>query len=102
MKAVLFPEVKKVEIKEELKALIFDSHFDSYRGIMVYIRVFNGTIKKNDIIEMIAIKKSFEILEVGIFSAIRGVLSRSGFNRVSEYFLIKSPVGRTTNIGAGL
>ncbi len=50
-----------------LRALVFDSRFDPYRGIMVYIRVFDGSIRKGDQIRFMAIDKEFEILEVGIF-----------------------------------
>jgi len=51
-----------------LQALIFDSHYDPYKGILVYIRVVSGEIKKRTVIKMMATAKNFEILEVGIFS----------------------------------
>lgn len=50
------------------KALIFDSHYDAYRGVMVYIRIVSGQLKKGDIIRLMATKKHFEVQEVGIFS----------------------------------
>lgn len=50
-----------------LRALVFDSHYDSYRGVMVYIRVMSGTIKKGTQILMMATQKKFEVLEVGVF-----------------------------------
>ena len=53
---------------DKLKALIFDSHYDPYRGILIYIRVFNGTIKKKDTIKMLSTKKEFEVTETGFFS----------------------------------
>jgi len=64
---VAIPSPKPVE-DDTLKALIFDSHYDPYRGVMVYIRVISGTIMKKTQIRFMAIDKSFEILEVGIFS----------------------------------
>ncbi|MCH9633613.1 MAG: Elongation factor 4 [Chlamydiae bacterium] len=51
-----------------LRALVFDSHFDPYRGVMVYVRVISGSLKKGTQIVMMATKKKFELLEVGIFS----------------------------------
>lgn len=50
-----------------LKALIFDSYYDSYRGVIVSIRIMDGQVKKNDRIKMMATGKSFDVDEVGIF-----------------------------------
>ena len=41
-----------------LRALVFDSHYDTYRGVMVYIRIISGEIKKGSIIKMMATDKS--------------------------------------------
>ena len=51
---------------DEIRALIFDSYFDDYRGVVLYIRVFNGQIKKNDNIFMMASKINGIALEVGV------------------------------------
>jgi GTP-binding protein LepA len=51
-----------------LRALVFDSHYDNYRGVMVYIRVISGEIRKGSLIKMMMLGKNFEILEVGIFT----------------------------------
>lgn len=51
-----------------LRALVFDSHYDIYRGVMVYIRVVSGEIKKGSQIKMLETNKNFEVLEVGIFT----------------------------------
>ncbi|MBP5245601.1 MAG: elongation factor 4 [Clostridia bacterium] len=48
-----------------LKALIFDSYYDSYRGVVVYIRVFDGSVKAGDRILMMAQKTEYEVVEVG-------------------------------------
>ncbi|QFT89916.1 Elongation factor 4 [Bacillus sp. THAF10] len=51
-----------------LKALIFDSLFDPYRGVVAYIRVVEGTVKVGDKIRMMATGKEFEVNEVGVFT----------------------------------
>ena len=48
-----------------LKALIFDSHYDPYLGVVVYIRVFDGTIKAGDRIRLMAKGTEFDVVEVG-------------------------------------
>ncbi|NOU85248.1 elongation factor 4 [Paenibacillus sp. LMG 31460] len=50
-----------------LKALIFDSHYDSYKGVIVYVRVVDGSIKAGSKIKMMATNKVFEVIEVGAF-----------------------------------
>lgn len=51
-----------------LQALVFDSHYDTYRGVMVYVRIVSGTVAKKSQIKFMSTGKSFEILEVGIFA----------------------------------
>ncbi len=51
-----------------LRALIFDSHYDTYRGVMVYIRVISGSVTKKSMVNMMFSGKAFEVLEVGIFT----------------------------------
>lgn len=50
-----------------LKALIFDSHFDSYKGAIPYLRVIDGVIKKGMDIKMMSSGKAFEVTDVGVF-----------------------------------
>lgn len=57
----------KGDILAPLKALIFDSWFDSYQGAIVYIRVFEGAISKGMKVRMMSTGKEFEVGEVGIF-----------------------------------
>ena len=50
-----------------LKALIFDSFYDAYKGVIVFMRVFDGTIKKGTKVRFMATEKEFEVVEVGVF-----------------------------------
>ena len=58
----------KGEIDSPLKALIFDSHYDDFRGVITYIRIIEGKIAKGDRIKIMSTEKEFDVLEVGIFS----------------------------------
>lgn len=49
-----------------LKALIFDSYYDAYKGVVCYVRVFEGSIKPGMEIKMMSSNKSYEVTEVGI------------------------------------
>ena len=48
------------------RALIFDSYYDDYRGVILYVRIVDGSVKKGDIIEMMATNASGVALEVGV------------------------------------
>ena len=50
-----------------LKALIFDSFYDAYKGVIVFMRIFDGTVKKGTKIKFMATEKEFETVEVGFF-----------------------------------
>lgn len=50
-----------------LKCLVFDSHFDTYKGVVVHIRVFDGTLRKGDRIKFMATGNEFDVVEVGYF-----------------------------------
>lgn len=51
-----------------LKALIFDSYYDAYKGVVAYVRVFGGTVKKGMTIKMMNTNKKFEVTEVGVMA----------------------------------
>ncbi|HEY9657027.1 MAG TPA: translation elongation factor 4, partial [Allocoleopsis sp.] len=55
-------------VKERLRALIFDSYYDPYRGVIVYFRVMDGTVKKGDRVRLMASGKEYEIDELGVLS----------------------------------
>jgi GTP-binding protein LepA len=56
----------KGDPEKPLEALIFDSVFNSFRGIFAYFRIFNGTIRKNDYVKFVATGKKYEADEIGI------------------------------------
>lgn len=58
----------KGDVAQPTRALIFDSYFDDYRGVILYVRGFDGEIKKGDTIEMLATGASGLALEVGSLS----------------------------------
>ena len=58
----------KGSIEKPLKALIFDSKYDAFKGILAYVRVFDGEVKSGDNFYLMASKTKGEVKEVGIFS----------------------------------
>ena len=72
IKDILEQVVKKVPAPKgdsnlPTKALIFDSHYDPYKGVIVYVRVMDGVIKAGSKIRFMATEKEFEVIEVGAF-----------------------------------
>ncbi|MCL2937691.1 MAG: translation elongation factor 4 [Trichodesmium sp. MAG_R02] len=55
-------------IREQLRALIFDSYYDPYRGVIVYFRVMDGTIAKGDRVRLMASRKEYDIDDLGVLS----------------------------------
>src|SRR5512141_2842879 len=51
-----------------LRALVFDSHYDSYKGVIAYVRVFEGTIKPTDTLHMFATRVDLKPVEIGVFA----------------------------------
>jgi GTP-binding protein lepA len=71
---VLEAIVKKIpapkgDKNDPLKALIFDSVYDSYRGVIVFVRIKEGSVKKGDTIQMMATGAVQDVVEVGYFGA---------------------------------
>lgn len=59
------PSPRKNET-DKLQALIFDSHFDPYLGVVLAVRIFSGTLKNGDTIKMLKTNASYEVVNVGI------------------------------------
>jgi len=51
-----------------LKALVFDSHYDSYKGVVAYVRVMEGTVQTNNIVRMMATNADVKPVEIGVFA----------------------------------
>ena len=58
----------KGDYDKPLKALIFDSYYDSYKGAVSFIRVFDGKVRAGDKVKFFATGKEFEVTEVGVFT----------------------------------
>ncbi|HHT36503.1 MAG: translation elongation factor 4 [Candidatus Wallacebacter cryptica] len=56
----------KGDPEEKLQALIFDSHYDTYRGAVAYVRIFDGALKVGDEIQMMSSGRTFEVTELGV------------------------------------
>ncbi|HIQ80807.1 MAG TPA: elongation factor 4 [Candidatus Scatavimonas merdigallinarum] len=74
IRAVLEQVVKNVpppqgDANAPLKALIFDSYYDSYKGVIIYIRVMDGTVKPGDAIKLMATGSVFTVVECGFLRA---------------------------------
>ena len=58
----------KGDLDAPLKALIFDSWYDSYQGVVILFRIIDGKIKKGDMIRLMATGKEYEVIRLGVFS----------------------------------
>ena len=56
----------KINVNAKTRALIFDSYFDSYRGVILLVKVVDGEIKLGDKIKMLATGSTFEVVELGV------------------------------------
>ena len=56
----------KINNNAPTRALIFDSHFDAYRGVIALVRVFDGKITSQDTMKMLATKDSYDVVELGV------------------------------------
>lgn len=77
----------KGDLKKPLRALIFDSYYDSYRGVVVFFRVVDGEIRKGDKIHFMNSRMEYEVLEVGVMTPKQVCLPFTTFMSViRDYF----------------
>lgn len=78
---------------QPLKALIFDSWFDSYQGVVVLFRIFDGTLHKGQTIRMFSTGKEFEVQQVGAFGPNPVYLDKMGPGEVGFLFASVKTIG---------
>ena len=82
-----------------LRALIFDSYYDIYKGVIIYVRVFDGHLKKGDTIRLMASGKEYIVTETGWFKP--GVLQQSEFLEAGEVGYIAAAIKNITDATVG-
>ncbi|HNX75735.1 MAG TPA: translation elongation factor 4 [Candidatus Rifleibacterium sp.] len=88
----------KGEPKQTLRALVFDANYDSYKGVIVYCRVVDGTLKARDRIKFMATEASFEIIETGVFTPKPVVIDELATGQVGFFHATIKEMGHV-NIG---
>lgn len=88
----------KGEIKKPLRGLVFDANYDSYKGVIVYCRVVDGTIKAKDRIKFLATDAVFEVIEVGVFTPKPVITQELGTGQVGFFHANIKEMGHV-NIG---
>jgi GTP-binding protein LepA len=72
----------KGETSNPLQALVFDSLFDSFRGAVAYVRIFEGEIRQNDVIRFLSSGNEYEVNEIGVFRLKRIPQEKLGVGQV--------------------
>jgi len=67
---------------EVFRALVFDSHYDAYKGVIAYVRVMDGKVTKRDMLQLFATQSKFEPVEIGIFDPIMRTVDELGAGEV--------------------
>ena len=100
---ILHAVVKRVpapkgDPKAPLQAMIFDSVFNSFRGIEVYFRVFNGTIKKNDLVQFVNTGQTYGADEIGVLKLDKHPKDEIGVGNVG-YLISGIKVAKEVKVG---
>ncbi|MFR1518994.1 MAG: translation elongation factor 4 [Clostridia bacterium] len=82
-----------------LRALIFDSYYDTYKGVIIYVRVFDGRLEKGDTIRLMASGKEYVVTETGWFKP--GVLQQSEALEAGEVGYIAAAIKNITDATVG-
>ncbi len=82
-----------------LRALIFDSYYDAYKGVIIYVRVFDGHLQKGDTIRLIASGKEYVVTETGWFKP--GVLQQAEFLEAGEVGYIAAAIKNIADATVG-
>jgi GTP-binding protein LepA len=103
IEAVLEAVVKRIpppmgDPDAPLRALIFDSRFDTYKGVLVYIRVMDGTLTAGDTIGFMATGKEFTVTEIGVFRPALSPVDQLTAGEVG-YFAAAIRAVRDTRVG---
>ncbi len=65
-----------------LRALVFDSHYDAYKGVIAYVRIVDGSVKKRDLLRLYATDARFEPVEIGVFDPLMRTVDALGAGEV--------------------
>ena len=82
-----------------LRALIFDSWFDSYLGIVIMIRIVDGKVKVGDKVLFVSTEKEYEVVQLGVFTPFREERSELGIGEVGFLCASIKPIGHTRTEG---
>jgi len=87
VEAVLEAVIERVpppvgDIEAPLRALVFDSHYDSYKGVIAYVRVVDGIARNNEKMKLIATNANFDSIEIGFFNPTMNATTEIGVGEV--------------------
>ena len=89
----------KGDVNAPLKALVFDSYYDAYRGVIVYVRIVDGSVKRGDIIKFMSTGNEYTVTEVGWFKP--GTLLPSASVEAGEVGYIAAAIKDITDATVG-
>jgi len=70
------------EAGEAFRALVFDSHYDAYKGVIAYVRVTDGAVSKRALLKLFATGARFEAVEIGVFDPVMRTVAELGAGEV--------------------
>ncbi len=82
----------KNTVKEPLRALIFDSYYDAYRGVVCQFRVTDGSVSKGDLVTMMNTNKEYQLDEIGVLAPGKVQVGRNFLPQSSKFFFGNGPL----------